>query len=293
MLISPAYAQAAAPAAGGDMLMSLAPLLLIFVVFYFLLIRPQQTKLKQHRAMIENLKKGDQIVTAGGMVGKVMRVDGTDGDDHGGDRSQSSGQDRAPHRGRPADQARAGTGVGQRQPGRGRIGRRLLRQAARQEVSPAADVPHALVASLVVAAVCLFGIGALLPNFFSRATLDSLPGWVPCAADHARARPAGRLLLAAGGGCSARFSTSGWKRWSSDLAGVAARRRGSAIAGLGVQGDTVNVTLSTPASVTRRRPRSQKLNPLPRCYRPDPRLRRRRRITGGSCSGCPRPSATS
>lgn len=79
MLISPAYAQAAAPAAGGDMLMSLAPLLLIFVVFYFLLIRPQQTKLKQHRTLIENLKKGDQIVTAGGMVGKVTRADGTDG----------------------------------------------------------------------------------------------------------------------------------------------------------------------------------------------------------------------
>lgn len=78
MFISPAYAQAAAPAAGGDMLMSLAPLLLIFVVFYFLLIRPQQTKLKAHRAMIENLKKGDQIVTAGGLIGKVVKVDSTD-----------------------------------------------------------------------------------------------------------------------------------------------------------------------------------------------------------------------
>src|SRR3712207_8148240 len=49
MLISPAHAQAAAPAAGGDLFMSLLPLLLIFVVFYFLLIRPQQTKVKQHR----------------------------------------------------------------------------------------------------------------------------------------------------------------------------------------------------------------------------------------------------
>ena len=65
MLISPAYAQAAAPAAGGggDIFMSLLPLVLIFAVFYFLLIRPQQTKMKQHREMIENLKKGDQIVT--------------------------------------------------------------------------------------------------------------------------------------------------------------------------------------------------------------------------------------
>jgi preprotein translocase subunit YajC len=79
MLISPAYAQAAAPAAAGpDMFMSLLPLLLIFVVFYFLLIRPQQTKVKQHRAMVEGLKKGDQIATAGGIVGKVTRVDSGD-----------------------------------------------------------------------------------------------------------------------------------------------------------------------------------------------------------------------
>jgi preprotein translocase subunit YajC len=78
MLISPAYAQAAAPAAGGDMFMSLLPLLLIFVVFYFLLIRPQQTKMKQHRQMIENLKKGDQIVTSGGIVGKVVRIEQSD-----------------------------------------------------------------------------------------------------------------------------------------------------------------------------------------------------------------------
>ena len=80
MLISPAYAQAAAPAAGGgDIVMSLLPLVLIFAVFYFLMIRPQQSKMKQHREMIENLKKGDQIVTGGGIVGKVVRVDATDG----------------------------------------------------------------------------------------------------------------------------------------------------------------------------------------------------------------------
>ena len=75
MLISPAYAQAAAPAAGGDIFMSLMPLILVFVIFYFLLIRPQQTKMKQHREMLENLKKGDQIVTAGGIVGKIVRIE--------------------------------------------------------------------------------------------------------------------------------------------------------------------------------------------------------------------------
>jgi preprotein translocase subunit YajC len=80
MFISPAYAQAAAAAAGGssDIVMSLLPLVLIFAVFYFLMIRPQQTKMKQHREMIDGLKKGDQIVTAGGIVGKVVRVDAND-----------------------------------------------------------------------------------------------------------------------------------------------------------------------------------------------------------------------
>ncbi len=78
MLISPAYAQAAAPAAGGDMFMSLLPLILVFAIFYFLLIRPQQTKMKTHREMLENLKKGDQIVTAGGIVGKIARIEQSD-----------------------------------------------------------------------------------------------------------------------------------------------------------------------------------------------------------------------
>ena len=74
MLISPAYAQAA-PGGGGDLFVSLMPLVLIFVVFYFLLIRPQQQKMKAHRQLIENIKKGDQVVTAGGIFGKVTRVE--------------------------------------------------------------------------------------------------------------------------------------------------------------------------------------------------------------------------
>ena len=79
MLISPAHAQAAAPAAGGgDVLMSMMPLVLIFGVFYFLLIRPQQQKAKQHRTMIDSLKRGDQIVTAGGLIGKITKVEGGD-----------------------------------------------------------------------------------------------------------------------------------------------------------------------------------------------------------------------
>lgn len=75
MLIQPAYAQAAAPAGGGDLFVSLMPLVLIFVVFYFLLIRPQQQRMKQQRAMLDAIKKGDQVVTGGGIIGKVTRVE--------------------------------------------------------------------------------------------------------------------------------------------------------------------------------------------------------------------------
>lgn len=72
MLISPAYAQAA----GGEpsFLVSLMPLILIFIVFWFLLIRPQQKRMREHREMVEATKKGDEIVTSGGIFGKVARV---------------------------------------------------------------------------------------------------------------------------------------------------------------------------------------------------------------------------
>ena len=72
MLISEAYAQAS----GGttDMLTSLLPLVLIFVVFYFLLIRPQQKKMKDHKAMIEAVRRGDMVTTSGGIIGKVTKV---------------------------------------------------------------------------------------------------------------------------------------------------------------------------------------------------------------------------
>ena len=79
MLISPAYAQTAGDAGGMAILMQLAPLLLIFGVFYFLLIRPQQQKQKQHREMLSKLKRGDRVVTAGGILGRVTEVkDGAD-----------------------------------------------------------------------------------------------------------------------------------------------------------------------------------------------------------------------
>ena len=76
MFATPAYAQAAGGAAGA--FTSLMPLILIFAIMYFLLIRPQQKKLKEHKAMVEALRRGDQILTQGGIVGKVIKV-GEDG----------------------------------------------------------------------------------------------------------------------------------------------------------------------------------------------------------------------
>ena len=80
MFISNAYAQAApaAAAGGASSLTSLLPLVLMFVVLYFIMIRPQMKRQKEHKAMIEALGKGDEVVTGGGLLGKVTKV----GDNH-------------------------------------------------------------------------------------------------------------------------------------------------------------------------------------------------------------------
>ena len=78
MFISSAFAQTApAAAAGGDMqstLMNMLPLVLMFVVLYFVMIRPQMKKQKEHKAMIDALAKGDEVATAGGLLGKVIKL---------------------------------------------------------------------------------------------------------------------------------------------------------------------------------------------------------------------------
>lgn len=74
MFVSPAFAQAAGAPSGGAAIAQFLPIILIFVIFYFLLIRPQQKKMKEHRAMVEALRRGDQVVTSGGIVGKVSKV---------------------------------------------------------------------------------------------------------------------------------------------------------------------------------------------------------------------------
>ena len=78
MLIFPAYAQAGGAPAGFD-LISLMPLVLIFVVFYFLLIRPQQKKMKAHREMIAAVKRGERVLTAGGIFGTVVKIEEEEG----------------------------------------------------------------------------------------------------------------------------------------------------------------------------------------------------------------------
>ncbi len=72
MLVTPAFAQSAGGAASA--FTSFVPLILIFAIMYFLLIRPQQKKVKQHQAMVAALRRGDRVVTQGGLIGKVTRV---------------------------------------------------------------------------------------------------------------------------------------------------------------------------------------------------------------------------
>lgn len=78
VFISSAFAQTApAAAAGGDMqssLMGMLPLVLMFVVLYFVMIRPQMKKAKEHKAMVDSLAKGDEVATAGGLLGKVSKM---------------------------------------------------------------------------------------------------------------------------------------------------------------------------------------------------------------------------
>jgi preprotein translocase subunit YajC len=73
MFISPAFAQS--PAGGmGELVNLLVPMLMVFVIFYFFMIRPQQQRMKQHRATIDAIRRGDTVITSGGIVGKVTKV---------------------------------------------------------------------------------------------------------------------------------------------------------------------------------------------------------------------------
>jgi preprotein translocase subunit YajC len=73
MFVTPAFAQGAA-AGGENIFVSIMPFILIFVVMYFLVIRPQQKRVKMHREMTTNLRRGDTVVTSGGLIGKITKT---------------------------------------------------------------------------------------------------------------------------------------------------------------------------------------------------------------------------
>lgn len=73
MFITPAYAQGVG-GDGGGLLIQLLPFILIFVIMYLLILRPQQRRVKEHREMVANLRRGDTVVTSGGMIGKITKV---------------------------------------------------------------------------------------------------------------------------------------------------------------------------------------------------------------------------
>jgi preprotein translocase subunit YajC len=74
MLITPAFAQAAGATDTNNLLMSLLPFALIFIIMYFLIIRPQQKKAKEHNELVKNIRRGDTVITSSGLVGKVTKV---------------------------------------------------------------------------------------------------------------------------------------------------------------------------------------------------------------------------
>ena len=76
MLISEAYAQAAAAPPGGDFLTTLPMIVMIFALFYFIVIRPQAKRGKEQKLMIEALQKGDEVVSSGGILGRVVKISG-------------------------------------------------------------------------------------------------------------------------------------------------------------------------------------------------------------------------
>lgn len=73
MFITPAFAQGA-PSGSTDMLLQMAPFILIFVIMYFLILRPQQKRVKEHQVLVTQLRRGDTVVTSGGLVGKITKV---------------------------------------------------------------------------------------------------------------------------------------------------------------------------------------------------------------------------
>ncbi|WP_430913667.1 preprotein translocase subunit YajC [Methylobacterium sp. sgz302541] len=73
-MITPAFAQGAGPAGGADIALQVVPFVLIFVIMYFLILRPQQKRVKDHQSMVKNVRRDDTVVTNGGIVGRVVKA---------------------------------------------------------------------------------------------------------------------------------------------------------------------------------------------------------------------------
>jgi preprotein translocase subunit YajC len=74
MFVTQAFAQGTNPLGGDNLLVTMLPFVLIFVIMYFLILRPQQKRVKEHAELVKNLRRGDMVVTSGGLVGKVTKV---------------------------------------------------------------------------------------------------------------------------------------------------------------------------------------------------------------------------
>src|SRR5206468_6791310 len=74
MFVTPAFDQASSPFGGDSMWVQLLPFVAIFVIIYFLMLRPQQKRVKEHQELVKNLRRGDTVITSGGLVGKVTKV---------------------------------------------------------------------------------------------------------------------------------------------------------------------------------------------------------------------------
>jgi preprotein translocase subunit YajC len=74
MFVTPAFAEISNPLGGDSMLLQLLPFVLIFVIMYFLILRPQQRRAREHQDLVKNLRRGDTVITSGGLVGKVTKI---------------------------------------------------------------------------------------------------------------------------------------------------------------------------------------------------------------------------
>ena len=111
LFITPAFAQGAPAGGGMEMILQFVPFILIFVIMWFLIIRPQQRRVKAHQEMIKNVRRGDTVVTSGGIIGKVTKVTRGFGRHRGRDRRRREGEGGPRHDLRGPLQERAGQGL--------------------------------------------------------------------------------------------------------------------------------------------------------------------------------------